>query len=527
MVFSQLQPIFSRFPNNIAIAEGNERVITFSALERAIYAAEEKLNACGFKMGHKLLIASPNCIDLISIFYAVARIGGIFIPVDPILSRKEFHIMVQETNCDIILLNEKMLSKYPDWAEQNKFEKKLSFKYDPFYVHYLSFEPEYIGIGNKLNSLFAKNSVKNEYEVKDLEFFHLYSSGSSGKPKGARLTQKNIFYQCKIWADNMGVLPSDKFLCGLPISHSHGLTVTFPSLMSGASVYYVDAMHLVPPRVFDYIEQHGITLMSGVPYFFKVLLNYPQDIRSKIKTLRMAICGSAPMAEILGHQFLEKFGLHIHQAFGISEIGIICLNHMDEKGSKYGSVGKVFKEFEYKIVDESNQICNVGERGHFLVKSPGLALGYSNANEEEKKMFVDGWFHTQDVVEEDEYGQIFVIGRKSNFINVNGNKVFPAEVEKVILGLEAVKDCAVMGHTDEDAGELVRAFIVPSSIITVEEIRNHCLKHLTSYKIPRIIDIVEELPHSSTGKIMYNKIDKSNININQEMDVEDEDLLVY
>ena len=98
MVFSQLQPIFSRFPNNIAIAEGNERVITFSALERAIYAAEEKLNACGFKMGHKLLIASPNCIDLISIFYAVARIGGIFIPVDPILSRKEFHIMVQETN---------------------------------------------------------------------------------------------------------------------------------------------------------------------------------------------------------------------------------------------------------------------------------------------------------------------------------------------------------------------------------------------------------------------------------------------
>ena len=97
----------------------------------------------------------------------------------------------------------------------------------------------------------------------------------------------------------------------------------------------------------------------------------------------------------------------------------------------------------------------------------------------------------------------------------------------VILGLEAVKDCAVMGHKDEDAGELVRAFIVPSSIITVEDIRNHCLKHLTSYKIPRIIDIVEELPHSSTGKIMYNKIDKSNININQEMDVEDEDLLVY
>ena len=156
-----------------------------------------------------------------------------------------------------------------------------------------------------------------------------------------------------------------------------------------------------------------------------------------------------------------------------------------------------------------------------------MALGYSNANEEEKKMFVDGWFHTQDVVEEDEYGQIFVIGRKSNFINVNGNKVFPAEVEKVILGLEAVKDCAVMGHTDEDAGELVRAFIVPSGIITVEDIRNHCLKHLTSYKIPRIIDIVEELPHSSTGKIMYNKIEKSNTTINQEMDVEDEDLLVY
>lgn len=526
MVFTQLQPIFSAFPNSIAIVEGNERKITFAAFEKVIYSTEEKLNDYGFRSGHKLLIASQNCIDLIAVFYAVARIGGIFIPVDPILSRKEFHIMVKETQCDMILVSENMFSKYPDFDEKMPFEKKLRFNYDPFFVHFVSNEITEKSLTLQISNFFSKSKPTKTYQKKEGEFFHLYSSGSSGKPKGARLTQKNIFFQCKIWADNMGVLPSDKFLCGLPISHSHGLTVTFPSLMSGASVHYVDAMHLVPPRVFDYIAQHGITLMSGVPYFFKVLLNYPEDIRQKIKTIRMAICGSAPMAEILGHQFFKKFGLHIHQAFGISEIGIICLNHMEDSECRYGSVGKVFKEIEYRIVNEENKDCEPGERGHFLVKSEGLALGYSNAPEEEKKMFIDGWFHTQDIVEEDKNGQIFVIGRKSNFINVNGNKVFPAEVERVILGLESVKDCAVLGQIDADSGELVRAFVVPSGNITNEDIRNHCLKHLTSFKIPRIIDIVDELPHSSTGKIMYNKIEKTNVII-KPIDLEDEDLLVY
>lgn len=520
MVFTQLLESIRKYPNNIAIVEGNERKISFDDFEKTIYNTEQQLVELGFGSGHKLLIASKNSIDLIAIFYAVARIGGIFIPVDPILSRKEFHIMVEESGCDLVLVSDDMLSKYPDCNENEKFDSNIKFKYNTFHAKFKTLTPKKNNLN--LSNWISKPKPSESYEIKENEFFHLYSSGSSGKPKGARLTQKNIFYQCKIWADNMGVLPTDKFLCGLPISHSHGLTVTFPTLMSGGCVHYVDAMHLVPPRIFDYIAQHGITLMSGVPYFFKVLLNFPDDIRPKIKSIRKAICGSAPMAESLGERFYEKFGLHIHQAFGISEIGIICLNHMNEPTSKYGSVGKVFKEFEYRIVNEANEDCQTNESGHFLLKSVGLALGYANAPEEELKMFVDGWFHTQDIVKADENEYIYVIGRKSNFINVNGNKVFPAEVERIILGLDHVQDCAIMAEKDEDAGELVRAFIVPSGPITKDEIRAHCLKHLTSFKIPRIIDIVDELPHSSTGKIMYNKISKKPLD-----EALDEDLLVY
>lgn len=510
MVYEQLQRAIERYPNNIMIVEIQGKSITYRSFDDAITLMEENLRKLGFGYGSKLLIASVNNIDIIAAFYAVAKIGGIFIPVDPILSKVEFHNMVTDARANLVFVHESMALKYPDFKDGEPLNKSFSSKHGKLFY-------------KQTNLAYTPTSEKVGPQT---EFFHLYSSGSSGKPKGARLTQENIYYQCEIWAKNADIRSTDKFMCGMPISHSHGLTVSFPTFAVGGCLHYVDAMTLVPPRAFDYIEKHAITLVSGVPYFFKVLLNYHEDIRAKIKSLRKTICGSAPMSENLGIEFYKKYGIHICQAFGISEIGLICLNHMEDNTSKYGSVGKVFPEFQYKIVDEQLNPVKKGERGHFLVQSKGLAIGYSNAPEEEKKMFVNGWFHTQDIVEEDQHGNIYVIGRISNFINVNGNKVFPAEVEKVILGLENVKDCAVMAEKDEQAGELVRAFIVPSSPITTDEIRAHCLKFLTSFKIPRIIDIVDELPHSSTGKVMYNKINKK-LNTQFEEALEDEDLVAY
>jgi acyl-CoA synthetase (AMP-forming)/AMP-acid ligase II len=171
-------------------------------------------------------------------------------------------------------------------------------------------------------------------------------------------------------------------------------------------------------------------------------------------------------------------------------------------------VGKTFPELQYRIIDEDGQDVSVGQAGHLIMKGPSMTDGYINNDEANELMFRDGWLHTQDIVESDELGNITIIGRRSNFINVGGLKVFPAEIERVIMNMPEVKDVAVISMQDADWGEVVKAYAVPypGETLSAEDIRKFCGQHLSSFKVPREVILMDELPKNGIGKVVSHKI---------------------
>ena len=501
MIYSELVEICNRHSNQPALSQGNTR-LPYSNLLRLVDRSSNNLNNVGITSGNRVMVIGKNSIQLIALFFALAKNGNMLILVDPNSTQEEINSLFEISKTEYIIY-------------QRSFEICLPTSFKSFPRIESNALDEFMFCGAQLKhpkwwhkiSKASKGENQQYVKKKKEDFLILFSSGSTGKPKGIRLSQSALYYQFLYWRNHVQLNSNDKILSALTISHSHGLMLVFPSLLSGSHVHLIQAEQISPEFVCQYCSEHCITMLSGIPLLYHLLLNQDKSYDNRLESIRYAFCGSAPMSKTMAESFYKKYGVHIRQAYGLSETGPVCVNMFHNNEYDYQLIGKVIDGYEYKIVDENGNRVTPGDEGELIIRSKANAEGFLNAKDDAQKMFkADGWLYTQDIVKEDEMGRLTILGRKTSFINVSGFKVHPAEVEKVLLSLSGIQQAAVIGKHDEKLGQVVHAYVVVNNEVDEHIVRKHCIVNLSSFKVPKQIYIVKELPTNSIGKVKYNEL---------------------
>ncbi len=335
----------------------------------------------------------------------------------------------------------------------------------------------------------------------------LYTSGTSGKPKGVMLTAANLatnVEQCRQWAK---FTDRDVILGVLPQFHSFGLTVlTLLPMMIGCKVVYT--ARFMPRKILDLMAEHRPTAFIGIPSMYNALLSAKSAKADHFSSLRYIVSGGEPLPDAVASGFKERFNATINEGYGLTETGPVS-NWCRPDEHRPHTVGKPLPQVEEKIVDGNDQRLGPNEDGEIRIKGPNVMKGYYKLPELTAESFdKEGYYRTGDMGHFDEEGFLYITGRIKEMLIIGGENVFPREIEEVLNKHPAVHASAVIGMHDESRGELPLAFVELEEGFEFDPagIRAHCREHLARYKVPKEIRLVEELPRNPTGKIMRREL---------------------
>jgi fatty-acyl-CoA synthase len=334
----------------------------------------------------------------------------------------------------------------------------------------------------------------------------LYTSGTSGRPKGVMLSERNIFWGCTNLIHGNAVGPASVFLCDMPLFHTAGLmAATRTPLLAGGAVLVSEGFDpaLTLERLAD--PALGVTHYFSVPQMAATLWQRPEFDAERLRKLVAWAIGGAPNPRAQTERFLDA-GVRISEGFGMSETGsnfAIPPFDLAEMRRKAGSCGLPLMTVQAKVVDDAGRTLGPGEQGELLIGGPSVALGYWEQPELSAASFVDGWFHTGDAAMRDAEGYYFVVDRKKDMYISGGENVYPAEVEAALAELADIAECAVVGVPDRRWGEVGRVYAnpVPGRSLTAEQVIAHCKARLAGFKVPRTAVIGTPIPRTASGKV--------------------------
>jgi long-chain acyl-CoA synthetase len=338
----------------------------------------------------------------------------------------------------------------------------------------------------------------------------LYSSGTTGMPKGIVLSNKNELAICKGKAVVGLSEPNDVMMIILPMFHTNPLCVwTYPSIYLGLSLCIRRTFS--PVDFWPAITRYGITTVQGVPAMYDYIFNAadPKTIEFDKLKLRLAYTGAAPMPIGLVKGFKEKFGVQVLDGYGLTEA---CGVSASASGvpENWGAIGMAFPGLEVEIMDLDNQILPYGQKGEICIKGDAVMLGYLNKPEATAESLKGGWLHTGDMGYMDELGYVYISGRLKEMINRGGENIYPREIEIPLEKHPQIAEVAVVGAPDSALGERVRVCIVlrAESNLTAEDVKSYLADKIAKYKIPEIVDFMPEFPRNPTGKVLKHKLQK-------------------
>ncbi len=330
----------------------------------------------------------------------------------------------------------------------------------------------------------------------------IYTSGTTGKPKGVMLDHANIDAMCHSAMASLGVSEKDHSLLVLPLFHANGIIAgTLTPLLAGGRVTI--SPRFEPQAFLETIERVRPTYFSAVPAIYAMLSALPEAASADTSSLRIVVCGAAPMPAELIQRVEERFGVVLVEGYGLSESTCASTINPWDGVRKPGTVGLPMADQQVRCVDEEGNPVPTGERGEVVISGPTIMRGYLNRPEETEKTVIDGWLHTGDVGVFDEDGYLAIVDRIKDMIIRGGENIYPKEIETVLYAADGVLEAAVIGRPDERLGEVVVAYVVlrEESELSAEDLSAHCLEHLARYKQPVAIELVESLPKNPVGKI--------------------------
>jgi len=332
----------------------------------------------------------------------------------------------------------------------------------------------------------------------------LYTSGSTGQPKGAVLSHSALAFSSRSWAESVMALGrDDRVLAVLPFSHSYGLNgALLAPLWAGACIVLVE--RFVPEDVLSAITRHRVTVFPAVATMIRRLLDSPHLDRTDLSSLRLTLSGAAPCPWDLAEEWRRRTGVRILRGYGMTELFRPISYLASDSRDLPDSIGRAVPGVEARVVDEDGKPLHAGEMGELWISSPAAMDGYLDAPEETRAVMEHGWFKTGDLARITPDGFVCIVGRKRELILRGGYTVFPAEVEATLLTHPAVAEAAVVGIPHAELGEDVVAFATlrAGAVAAAEQLVRHCKERLAAYKYPRRIVIVDQLPRGATGKIL-------------------------
>jgi long-chain acyl-CoA synthetase len=460
------------------------------------------LTNLGIKMGDKVALMLPNIPQFPIAYYGIVKSGAVVVPLNVLLKASEIEYHLNDSEAVALICWEGFL------GEALKALPRVP-KCRTLIVAQVPGSPNPLPPGE--NVLGFDSVYKNNSPVFDLAptmpddtAVILYTSGTTGKPKGAELTHFNMFYNAQVSGDRL--LPSnpgDVGLAVLPLFHAFGQSSVMNAIIGrGAALTLVTRFE--PGKIFEVIQRDRVTLFAGVPTMYIALLNYPDRKKYDTSTLRYGISGGASIPVEVLQGFEKEFNVPILEGYGMSETSpSVSFNRLDVP-RKPGSIGLPNWGIDMKVVDDQDREVPPGERGEIVVRGHAVMKGYYNRPEETAEVLRGGWLHTGDIAYKDEEGYYFIVDRKKDLIIRGGYNVYPREIEEVFYQHGAVNEVAVVGVPHPTLGEEVKAYIALKAGVDISpvELIDYIKERVASYKYPREVEFMKELPKNATGKIV-------------------------
>jgi long-chain acyl-CoA synthetase len=481
-----------------------DKEVSYKQLSSASGRFAQGLINLGIKNGNNVAIFLSNCPEFVIAYFGIIKAGSTVVPINNMFKQEEAEFILKDAAVSAIITS----LAYLDIIRPLKAKLKgLShiILVDGITSDTLNFYEIIERTTAKLKPLkIDKQSIASV----------LYTSGTTGQPKGAMLTHGNFLSNCAACIQAIRVKNIDNFICLLPMFHSFAWTVcVLMPIYAQASITIVDSLRPFRKLVRNVIKKK-VSIFVGIPSIYHLLAHmhippvFTSRILKLIDPLRLCISGAAALPPEVLRSFEEKFKVPLLEGYGLTEASpVVSLNPM--KGiRKPGSVGLPIQGVEVRWVDEQGKDLPAGEIGELLVKGPNVMKGYLNNIQATRETLKDDWLYTGDLSKIDQDGYIHIVDRKKDMINVRGLNVYPAEIEKTLLRHPMIKEAAVVKVTDRFKGEVPKAFVVlkEKDGLYVSEIIRYLRQHLALFKIPKIVEFREDLPKTATGKIAKRQI---------------------
>jgi len=471
----------------------HERAIPYAELDRAARGVAASLLARGIGPGDKVALMVPNVPEFTLTYYGILYAGATVVPLNVLLAAPEVTYHIQDSEAKLLVAH-------------------------PLFKNPASLGAEGAGVPLAWSEGGGPGDLPAMQAAAPVEALHptspddtavlLYTSGTTGKPKGAELTHANLLLNCAVVVPKLlPISKDDVSLATLPLFHSFGQTcIQNASIAAGATFTLLP--RFTPGEAFEIMERDRVTLFAGVPTMYFALLHHEAERSYDLGSLRFCMAGGSPMPVDVMRAFEERFPVKIQEGYGLSETSPVASFNTLDRPRKPGSIGYPVWGVEMAILDDKDHLLADGERGEICIRGHNVMKGYWKRPDATAEAMRGGWFHTGDVGIRDADGCYTIVDRVKDMILRGGFNVYPREVEEVLYTHPAVVEAAVVGIPHESHGEEVKAVVAlaKGQSVSSEELIAWCKERLAAYKYPRIVQVVDALPKGPTGKILKREL---------------------
>ncbi len=486
----------ARFGDKTALIFGGRRV-SFAEIDRLSARVASGLRALGVEPGDRVTLYAQNSVEWIVSYYAIARAGGVLNPINVMLTPDEVAYVVKDCGAKVL------------FTTADRAAPILSLKEEGHLAEIVVYG-EADGVAS-FDSLAASGSEDFEPAAVDPESLSTicYTSGTTGFPKGAMLSHRSVVLNAAVTAAMNVRTGDDVQLTALPCAHVYGGTLMNLNFLFGSTLVLYEKFDA--GEALRGIQDYRATITDGVPTMYLYMLAHPEFEKFDLSSLRRCVTGGQTMPVAKAEEWRERAGCEVYELWGMTELAGPGLMQHCYGENRLGSVGIEMFYHRARIVDpeDASRELPAGEVGELMFRGPFVMMGYyGNEKATEETVEPDGWLHSGDLGKVDEDGYFYIVDRKKDMILTAGFNIYPAEIERVISGHPAVAMVGVGAKKDEAKGEVAKAYVVlkPDRAAEPEEISNFCRDRLAAYKVPREIQIVPDLPTTSTGKILRREL---------------------
>jgi long-chain acyl-CoA synthetase len=488
-----------RFPHRPALVFRDRR-LSYSGLQETARRVGAILRALGVRQGDRVVLMLPNAPEFGVGYFGILSAGATVVPLNPLLKPAEIRYILEDSGAAAMVCIEMTFPLLQ--AAQHDLGRRVPALVLDAATSSVAEGDVVAGAppGDLPSAMVLPTPASEDVAA------CLYTSGTTGRSKGAMLTHRNLLSNIQSFREILHVTEADVFLCVLPMFHAFAATVLFLEPLSLGATIVVEP-RFGPDLALKAIAEHRVTFFAGVPTTYAVLAGVPRPALD-LSAWRLCISGGAPLPPPVLEAFEAKYGVPIYEGYGPTECSPVLTVNPPLGVRKIGSVGPAIPQVQLRVVDEAGAPVPVGEIGEIVARGPNVMKGYLGRPKETAEALRDGWYHTGDLGRVDADGYYYIVDRKTDLILVGGLNVYPREVELALASHPAVTEAAVIGVPDPIRGETPKALVVlrDGQQADPQELIQWCRQRLANYKVPRTITVVPHLPKTATGKILKTEL---------------------